>query len=425
MRTEVADPSSRSSISPYLVALLGLAMFLNYTDRGSLSIVAPLLKRQLGISNAAMGLLLSAFFWSYAIAQPAAGWVAQRFAPRTVLAVATSLWSLATFACGLATGLVMLFVLRMLLGLAESVIFPTNARIFAAHAPEHQRGRCNSAMTVGQAAGPTAGTLLGAMVLVAYGWRAVFFVLGGMSLLWLIPWLARRDSSLNAEAAGRDQPASYREILSQRALWGVCLAQFCYSYPFYLVLTWLPLYLVNSQHLSLGSMAWLTAALYALQAVAAVLSGWGSDVLIRNGRSPTLVRKAFVITGMAGTCGLYAAAAATSGVPSTILLVATGFTVGISGTIVFTVGQTLAGPRAGGRWMGFQNMVGNFAGIAAPIITGLVVDWSGSFAGAFLVAAGLSVIGILAWLFLVQRIDPVEWKSLPTHVPPILAPLPA
>src|SRR3954466_10402488 len=115
MRNVTGD-AARTGISPYLVTLLALAMFLNYTDRGSLSIVAPALQRQLGISNAAMGLTLSAFFWSYAIAQPAAGWIAQRFAPRTVLAFATGLWSLATIACGLATGIVMLFVFRMLLG---------------------------------------------------------------------------------------------------------------------------------------------------------------------------------------------------------------------------------------------------------------------------------------------------------------------
>jgi MFS family permease len=207
MQNEIASRSGRTGISPYLVTLLAAAMFLNYTDRGSLSIVAPVLKQQLGISNSAMGLLLSAFFWSYAIAQPAAGWVAQRYAPRTVLAVATGLWSLATFACGLATGIAMLFVFRMLLGLAESVIFPTNARIFAEHAPEHQRGRCNSAMSVGHSLGPTAGTLVGAMVLIAYGWRAVFFVLGGVSLLWLVPWLLRRDPSLEREAAQHHQPA--------------------------------------------------------------------------------------------------------------------------------------------------------------------------------------------------------------------------
>src|SRR5947209_9118263 len=208
MRSEHVSGTSRAGISPYLVALLALAMFLNYTDRGSLSIVAPILKSQLGISNAAMGVVLSAFFWSYAIVQPAAGWVAQRYAPRTVLAVATGLWSLATIACGLATGLVMLFVFRMLLGLAESVIFPTNARIFAEHAPEHQRGRCNSAMSVGHSMGPTVGTLVGAMILIAYGWRAVFFVLGGLSLLWLLPWLARRDASLEGKAAQQQPPAS-------------------------------------------------------------------------------------------------------------------------------------------------------------------------------------------------------------------------
>jgi MFS family permease len=400
-------------------------MFLNYTDRGSLSIVAPVLKQQLGISNGAMGLLLSAFFWSYAIAQPAAGWAAQRFAPRTVLAVGTGLWSLATIACGFATGIAMLFVFRMLLGLAESVIFPTNARIFAEHAPEHQRGRCNSAMSVGHSMGPTAGTLIGALILIAYGWRAVFFALGGLSLLWLVPWLARRDPSLESGAARHQEPASYSEILRQRSLWGACTAQFCYSYPFYLVLTWLPLYLVNSQHLSLGSMAGVTASLYALQAVAAVISGWASDVLIGKGQSPTLVRKGFVVAGMAGTGLLFVAAALTSGVPSTILLIASGFTVGISGTMVFTIGQTLAGPRAGGRWMGIQNMVGNFSGIAAPIITGLVVDWTGSFAGAFLVAAGFSLIGILCWLMVVQRIRPIDWARADAPVPAEAAPLPA
>ncbi|MEO6256225.1 MAG: MFS transporter [Sphingomicrobium sp.] len=419
------DGPAKGGISPYLVTLLALAMFLNYTDRGSLSIVAPVLKQQLGISNAAMGLLLSAFFWSYAIAQPAAGWVAQRFAPRTVLAVATGLWSLATIACGLATGIVMLFVFRMLLGLAESAIFPTNARIFAEHAPEHQRGRCNSAMSVGHSMGPTAGTLIGAMVLIAYGWRAVFFVLGGISLLWLIPWLARRDPALESGAARRHQPAAYSEILRQRSLWGACAAQFCYSYPFYLVLTWLPLYLVNSQHLSLGSMAGVTAALYALQAIAAVLSGWASDLLIARGHSSTWVRKGFVSAGMTGTGLLFAAAGLTSGVTSTVLLIASGFTVGISGTMVFTIGQTLAGPRAGGRWMGFQNMLGNFSGIAAPIITGLVVDWSGSFAGAFFVASALSAIGVLCWIVVVRDIRPVAWSDAAAPALAGAAPLPA
>ena len=168
----------------------------------------------------------------------------------------------------------------------------------------------------------------------------------------------------------------------------------------------------------------MTAALFALQAIAAVISGWASDNLIGNGHSPTLVRKGFVIAGMTGTGLLFAAAALTSGLASTILLIASGFTVGISGTMVFTIGQTLAGPRAGARWMGIQNMVGNFSGIAAPIVTGMVVDWSGSFAGAFMVAAALSAIGVLSWSLVVQNIQPVGWAPPPiptTQQPSVVA----
>jgi MFS family permease len=385
-------------------------MFLNYADRGSLSIVSPVLKDDLGIGNSAMGLLLSAFFWTYAISQPLAGWIAQRYPPRYVLAWGVGVWSLATMACGLATGVVTLFLFRMLLGLGESVIFPTNARIFAEHAPEHQRGRCNSAMSVGHSGGPTAGALFGGMILIAFGWRAVFFALGAVSLLWLVPWLIRRDPALEENATDRPPPAAYREILRQRSLWGVCGAQFCYSYPFYLTLTWLPLYLVKNQHFSLGGMAIVTALLFALQAVGAVISGCASDLLIGAGRSPTNVRKSFVMVGMASTGILFAIAAFTSGTVSTACLVASGFTIGTSGTIVFTIGQTLAGPRAGGRWMGFQNMIGNFAGIAAPIVTGIIVDWSGSFAAAFLVAAALSAAGVLCWVLAVGEIRPLEWS---------------
>ena len=147
-----------------------------------------------------------------------------------------------------------------------------------------------------------------------------------------------------------------------------------------------------------------------LQATAAVISGWGSDMLIRAAILRPWCERASSSPAWRDRA-LFAGAALTNGAPATVLLVASGFTVGLSGTMVFTIGQTLAGPRAGGRWMGFQNMVGNFSGIAAPIVTGIVVDWSGSFAGAFLVAAALSAVGILSWWLVVQKVQPVDWSS--------------
>ena len=191
-------------LSGRVVALLALAMFVNYADRGSLSVVAPVLHDRMRLSDAQMGVLLSSFFWSYTLTQPLAGSIVQRFDVRRVLAVALAVWAGATMLCGLATGFVTLLGLRLAVGLGESVIYPANARILAERATEQVRGRCNGLISMAMCLGPTAGTLVGGLVLARYGWRAVFLVLGALSLLWLWPWLrtpreapqrARRPSS--------------------------------------------------------------------------------------------------------------------------------------------------------------------------------------------------------------------------------------
>jgi MFS family permease len=406
------QPSGRQSrLSPVLVGLLAAAMLLNYADRGSLSIAAPVLKDAFVIDNTAMGLLFSAFFWSYALAQPIAGWVTQRFPPRTVLAAGVGLWSLATIVCGMAISLPMLLAMRLLLGIGESVIFPINACIFS-QAADHERGRANGATAVGSYLGPSLGTFAGGVILALLGWRAVFWVLGGVSLLWIIPWLATSRRLLGRCAEPHPHPAPYREILRQRGLWGASLGQFCYSCQFYLILTWLPLYLVKAQHFSLAKMTAVGVALYLCQALSAALTGFSSDLLIARGLSSTLVRKTFLITGLAGTgtclalIGVWPAAA----VP---LLVLSGATTGLSGPTIFSTGQSLAGPRAGGRWMGIQNMLGNLAGIIAPVVTGIVVDRTGSFAAAFVLAGAMSLIGIASWLFVVRDIREVSWRPAP------------
>lgn len=403
------DGAGTRPIPAALIALLALAMLLNYADRGSLSIAAPALKEAFGIDNATMGLLLSAFFWSYAFSQPLAGWLTQRYAPRIVLAAGIALWSAATIACGFATSFAMLFAFRLLLGIGESVIFPVNACIYS-HAPEQQRGRANGATAVGSYIGPSLGTLAGGVILATLGWRAVFWVLGGVSLLWIAPWLAASRKLLRECAEPHLDPASYREILRKRCLWGASLGQFCYSYQFYLVLTWLPLYLVKSAHFSIGRMTAVGATLYIFQAVTAGMTGLASDLLIGRGLPPTLVRKAFLVFGLAltGTClGLisqYPAQAA-------LFLILAGVGNGFTGPMVFSIGQSLAGPRAGGRWMGIQNMIGNFSGIVAPLVTGIVADRTGSFAGAFVLAGLISVIGIMSWIFVVGPVREARWRS--------------
>jgi MFS family permease len=397
-------------LSPHLVGLLAAAMLLNYVDRGSLSIAAPMLKTVLRLDNTSIGLLSSAFFTTYALAQPMAGWVAQRFSPRTVLAAGVGLWSAATIGCGMATSVVMLFVLRLLLGIGESVIFPVVSCIFS-QAADHERGRANAATVAGSYLGPALGTFAGGFVLAFLGWRWVFWVLGGVTLLWIWPWLATSRRLLGQCAEPQPHPAPYKEILGQRGLWGASLGQFCYGCQLYLTLTMLPLYLINVQHLSIALMTTVGVTLYISQAISAALTGVSSDLLIARGLSSTLVRKAFLIAGLSGTgaclglIGVWPSAA----VP---LLILSGGTTGLSGPMLNTSGQTLAGPRAGGRWMGIQNLAGNLAGIVAPVAAGFVVDQTGSFAGAFVLAGAMSIIGTASWLLIVPDIREVSWARL-------------
>jgi MFS family permease len=395
-------------LSPLLVVLLAAAMLMNYADRGSLSIVAPVLQDAFHIDNWWMGVVLSAFFWSYALSQPLAGWVTQRFPPRIVLAAGVGLWSLATIGCGLVSSLAMLFVMRLLLGIGESVIFPVNACIFSQSA-EDQRGRANATTAVGSYLGPSLGTFAGGLILAALGWPAVFWVLGGVTLLWVVPWLALSRRLLGSCAEPHPDPAEYRDIVRQPGLWGASLGQFCYSYQFYLVLTWMPLYLVKAQHFSIRQMTGIGVAVYVCQAISAALTGLISDRLIARGASSTAVRKGFLIAGLTGTGASLTLIGAMPGA-SVPLLILSGFFTGLSGPMVFTIGQSLAGPRAGGRWMGFQNMVGNFAGIVAPMVTGFIASRTSSFAPAFVLAGAMSIIGVLSWWLLVGPVRAVEWR---------------
>jgi MFS family permease len=408
----VRAPDGARGLSMWLILLLTAAMFINYADRGSLSLAAPLLKDRFGLSNAQIGLLLSAFFWSYAAAQPFAGAIAQRFSVRTVLAVGLAVWAGATAACGLATGFVSLLALRLLVGLGESVIFPANARILAEHAPDHQRGRANGVISLGMFLGPTAGTFLGGLILAQFDWRAVFFALGGVSLLWLIPWLATPLGAISPRrTAATAAPPAFAAILRRRSLWGAGLGQFGYAYNHYLLLTWLPFYLVKAQHFSLASMAGIGAGIYAVQAAGSFACGWLSDLAIRGGRSSSNVRKAFILAGVGATAlsMLVCAVAPPAVVIPALAVAALGN--GVTSPMVFTIGQTLAGPRAGARWMGVQNTFGQVAGIAAPILTGVLVDATGSFSTGFLTAASLSAIGFVCWALVVEQIEPVAWPT--------------
>jgi len=403
---------SRNKLSGTLslvLALLALSVFINYVDRGNLSIAAPMLKDELHLTASQLGILLSAFFWTYACLQPFAGWIVDRWNVNWVFAAGFFIWSAATATTGIVHVFAVLLILRLLLGVGESVAFPSYSKIIALNFPEEHRGIANAMVSTGIVLGPGFGMLFGGLLMARYGWRPFFLVLGLASMLWLIPWVKWMPKKHMAVAPSGPAAPGLMEFLRLRSAWGTCIGLFAGNYVSYFLITWLPFYLVRERHFSMDSMAKIGGVAYLLGACFAVLSGWVSDRWIASGASPTLVRKTFTGGGIACS-GLLVGLAVVSGpvyCVAALILGVVFFGVCISNQWAIT--QTLAGPQAAGRWTGFQNFVGNLSGVVAPALTGFVLDRTGHFYWAFAITTAVALIGMASWVFVVGRVEQVKW----------------
>ena len=400
------------AIGATVVPLLALSVFINYVDRGNLATAAPLMKDQLNLTNAQVGVLVSAFYWTYTPCQPLAGWLAHRLNPYRTLGLGLALWSLATAATGMVSGFAALIILRLLLGIGESAAFPCSSKLLAQHLPTSRLGAANGLIGVGLALGPAFGTWAGGNLMAQTGWRPAFLIFGALSALWLIPWWRATRHLDRAASAEPSAPApSYLEILKRRDAWGAALGHFCSNYSFYFVVSWLPLYLVKAHGLSMGQMAEVGGIIYGVYAASSLVGGWLADRWMATGASDNLVRKTSVIAShvIPGVSLIVAANADATVSIACLLVAAVGF--GLNTSTIFTIGQTLAGPRAAGKWMGVQNGIGNIAGIVGPLITGVLVDRTGSFTWAFILAGGMSLAGVICWGAIVRKVAPLDWQS--------------
>jgi MFS family permease len=397
-----------------LVPLLALAVFINYVDRGNLATAAPLIKDEMKLSASQLGVLLSAFFWSYMPGQLLAGWLADRINAYRTLAVGLAIWSLATAASGLAGGFGAILALRLLLGLGESTAFPCASKLLAQRLPTSRLGAANGLIGAGLALGPAFGTLTGGLLMARMGWRPVFLVFGLVSLLWLAPWVAatRRASSPADRGAGDGEAApSYLAILKRREVWGASLGQFSANYYLFFLVSWLPLYLVKARGFTLDQMAVLGAMVYLANALSAVGTGWLLDRWIQSGASQNLVRKSAAVgCHLVVTACMLGCAVGGGAVVIACLLIA-GLAFGVNGATLFAIAQTLAGPKAAAKWAGVQNGIGTIAGIVAPIVTGVVVDRTGQFTWAFVIAGAVTLVGVLGWGIIIRRIEPLAWPA--------------
>jgi MFS family permease len=390
-----------------LVLLLGAAVFLNYVDRGAIAVAAPLMKGELGLTNTAFGTAVSAFFWVYAPVQLFAGWLCDRFSVYKLMAAGIVLWAGSTLLMGLVGGFASLLVLRIMLGVGESIAFPGSSKIIARHIPAERRGLANSAVAAGLALGPAVGTLVGGLVVASWGWRAMFFLFGFATLVWLLPWrqVVRAVATDNHLDGGARVPMS--KLIGKWSLWSMSIGHCVGNYCFYFLLAWLPLYLTKERGFSITQMTLLATLGYSVQAACALSYGHFSDWWTRSGRSEALCRRWMMIISQAlAAAAILGLAYAHTAFSLGIFLCLAGAATASLSLNLYSVAQMFAGPRASGTWVGFQNSIGNLSGIFGPIVTGIIVDRAG-YGSAFVLTAAIAAFGAIWWAVGVPKIEQV------------------
>lgn len=414
--TDSHGQAGRSTSTNTLITLLAVAIFINALDRGNFSTAAPLIKAQLDLSNVQIGVLISAFFWTYVPGHFLSGWLSERIDAYRTLALGLLVWSVATLLTGFASSFAMLLALRLLLGLGESAGWPASSKLLSLHVPAERLASANALTGAGLMLGNGVGILLGGLMIAQFGWRALFLVFGAISLFWLVPWLRLKRpqpvARADGQAADHGPAPSFRVMLTKREMWGTALGHFCSNYPYFLVLSWLPLYLVRQQGYSIVAMAWLGGAVYLFSAVFGLIGARIADRWIARGDSENGVRKTMMLASLMVALGCMLACAFGSPMVAVAGLLAYSVANGLGAFSVFSIGQTIAGPRCAGKWVGIQNGIAGFSGVIGPLVTGWSIDVTGNYRVAFLVAAGVVVIGMVCWGLVVRRVEPLDWGEL-------------
>jgi sugar phosphate permease len=399
--------------------LLVAAGTLNYFDRSALAIANPLIREELGLSIEQMGMLLSAFLWAYAFSQFPGGALIDKLGARRLLGGALALWSLAQSAAGLTRTLTQFAFARAVLGIGEAPMFPSAVWVTRSWFPLRRRalvtGTWNSSSTLGPTIAPPLLTLL----MLSFGWRAMFVILGVMGLLISLLWVWRyrdpREVSLTSDerrelADAQQTPgaaptfADWRNLFRYRATWGMVLGYFGIIYLLWLFSTWLPGYLEIQHHMDVRTTAWVAAIPFAFGVVGNIVSGLLADRLLKAGYAPIVARKAVIVVAIIGMATFtFAAAAATIDVWAIGCISAALFCNAASTTMMWCLVSDVAPRNLTASLGGITNFGGYLGGALAPLATGFIVQRTGNFSLAMLVAAVLAAMSAFTFLLLVPN----------------------
>jgi len=411
-----------------IALLLGFGVLVNYFDRVNLSVSQDALRASFGISAVMFGYLSSAYNWTYALLQLPSGLLLDRFGVRRIGIISTVIWSVASFAAAISTGVAGMFGARFLLGIGEAPTFPANAKATGYWFPKDERSLATAMFDSAAKFSSAIGIPLLGLLLLNFGWRWNFAATGFISVLYFALFYAfyrnpSEDKLLTAAerefiARGGAQPedpakaaqgAPLGYLLRQRRVCGLALGFASYNYTFYLLLTWLPSYLSTMHHVDLlhsalyTSIPWLFATFTDL-----VVGGWLVDALIQRGWNAVRVRQVVLIGGTIFGLGILGAARAHGPVAALFWISISIGGLAAASPVGWSIPSLIAPRESVGTLGGILNVCNQLAGIAAPIVTGYVVQARHSFSWAFGVATAFLLIGIAGYVLLLGNMAPIR-----------------
>jgi ACS family glucarate transporter-like MFS transporter len=411
-----------------VAAMMWAAIAINYIDRTVLSAAAPKIQAEYGLGPMEMGVVLSAFFWSYALLQLPAGYLADRFGQKKTLGLAVLWWSLATAVTGIATGFKSLIGLRIALGVGEAAAYPSNAGIAAKWFPRGERATVAGIFDSGSKFGGAIALPMIVWLMSLYGWKQTFAIVGGLGVVWAVVWwwmfretpaqhpgvnqaeLAHiRGGQAQSAAEDSTMPMKWYELFRHRNIWAMCIGFFMINYNSYFFITWLPTYLVKERHMGLLQMGFMASLPLVVSMFVEVLAGWLSDKVYKSGKfSITAIRKTFLVVGLVMASSIGFAAFAESAMMAVILLCVAKSGTTVAASQVWALPGDVAPRNMTSMVAGVQNSISNLGGVIGPIVTGAIVGATGSFVPALLFSAALIVVAILNYLFLLGKVERIE-----------------
>jgi MFS family permease len=393
-----------------ILALLACSQAIAYIDRVNFAVVAPELIRVHDYSAATVGVLLSIFNWAFTLSLLLAGPFTDWVRPRISFPGGVTAWSVATALCSTSTQFGPLAGFRALVGVGEATMIPSGSRVIRETFDRKHRTFAIGTFFAGNKIGLTLGIPLASVLLVSWGWSAVFYVTGSLGFLWVIWWLAvyraPASSQSGAQPSEDQQKIRWATLLRYRTTWGIMLGQAGYLYMYYVFATWLPGYLVLQRDLSILTTGFVGMLPFLVGTLCVILGGWVGDRMIAAGWRVTLVRKGLAVGGLLGAIVFTISGAyATETTAAVIFLTLSVGSLSFSTAAVNSMPIDVAPSHIVSSLVSLQNFGGNVGGSFAPVVTGLLVSLSGDFTLPLLVTAGIALLGCGSYAFIVGDLD--------------------